>query len=78
MKHDGSGEASTEQIVGRFKAVIEVEGKEERKAYLERKEELIETLKESLKQLARNREIGDFNLDLEMLESMEGRYEMKQ
>jgi hypothetical protein len=77
VKHDGSGEASTEKIVGRFKAVIEVEGKEERKAYLERKEELIETLKENLKQLAKNREIEDFNLDLDMLESMEGRYEMR-
>lgn len=77
MKHDASGEASSEKIVGRFKAVIEVEGKEDRIAYLERKNELLEELKASLKQLAINREIKDFNLDLEMLESMEGRFEMK-
>jgi hypothetical protein len=32
---------SSEKVVGRFKAVIEVEAKEEKKAYLEKKKELI-------------------------------------
>jgi hypothetical protein len=77
MKHDASGEASTEHFTGRFKAVIEVEAKEDRKAYLENKHELIERLKSSLKQLGKNRHIEDFNLDLDSLETMEGRAEMK-
>lgn len=60
-------------MVGRFKAVIEVEGKEERKAYFKRKHELIDELCAGLKQLAKNRKIENFNLDLEALDTMEGR-----
>lgn len=41
-KTDGSGQASDEKVVGRFKAVVEVEGKEEKKAYFERKDILID------------------------------------
>ena len=40
-KTDGSGEISTEKLVGKFKAVIEVEQKEARKEYLETKDKLI-------------------------------------
>jgi len=32
----------------------------------------------SLKQLAKNRKINDFDLDLEKLETMEGRYQIKE
>lgn len=53
--------------------MIEVEGREEKKAYLERKAHLIDELIKSLKMLAKNRKIDDFDLDLEKLESMEGR-----
>ena len=61
-----------------LKAVIEVEAKKEKKEYLIRKKELIDQLIKSLKQLAINRKINDFDLNLEMLETMEGRQEMKQ
>lgn len=49
VKHDASGEATTEHFTGRFKAVIEVEAKEDRKEYLAKKSDLIERLKSSLK-----------------------------
>lgn len=78
VKHDASGEASSEKVVGRFKAVIEVEGRQDHKDYLDKKHKLIERLITDLTQLAKNRNIEDFDLDLEKLESMEGRHDMKQ
>ena len=77
VRTDASGQATTEKVVGRFKAVIEVEDKEKKAAYLKKKADLIDTLIESLKQLAKNRKINDFDLDLEKLETMEGRYQIK-
>lgn len=44
VKTDASGSATDEKIVGRFKAVIEVEAKDEKKSYFTRKHELIEEL----------------------------------
>ena len=38
VKHDASGEATTERVTGRFKAIIEVEAKEDRKEYLIKKD----------------------------------------
>lgn len=76
-KTDESGQASDEKVVGRFKAVIEVEGREERKEYFKRKYEMIDQLIVGLKQLAKNRKIEDFNLDLEKLDTMEGRQELR-
>jgi hypothetical protein len=77
VKTDESGEATSEKVVGRFKAVIEVEDKIKKAIYIKRKAELIETLIDSLKELAQNRGIVDFDLDIDKLETMEGRYDMK-
>lgn len=57
--------------------MIEVEGREDKKAYLVKKQGLIDRLVHDLKQLAKNRNIEDFDLDLETLETMEGRHDMK-
>jgi len=65
VKTDASGEATSEKVVGRFKAVIEVEDREKKAAYLVRKAELIEDLLENLKELAKSRGFADFDLDLE-------------
>lgn len=78
VRTDASGQATTEKVVGRFKAVIEVEDKEKKAAYLKKKADLIDELIENLKQLAKNRKINDFDLDLEKLETMEGRYQIKE
>ncbi len=77
VKTDASGVATDEKVVGRFKAVIEVEAKDEKKAYFTRKHELIDELVVNLRELAKNRDIKDFDLDLESLESMEGRMAMR-
>lgn len=77
-KTDASGSVSTEKVVGRFKAVIEVEDREFKKSYLKKKHELIDRLVDNLKMLAKNRDIKDFDLNLDKLESMEGRAELKQ
>ena len=73
VRTDASGQATTEKVVGRFKAVIEIEDKGKEAAYIKKKADLIDTLIESLKQLA-NCKINDFDLDLEKLETMEGRF----
>lgn len=76
-KTDASGSVSTEKVVGRFKAVIEVEDREFKKAYFKNKHELIDKLVDNLKLLAKNRDIKDFDLNLDKLETMEGRAELK-
>ena len=40
VKEDESGQVSTEELMGKFKAVIEVEVKEEKDEYFQEKEQL--------------------------------------
>lgn len=61
----------------KFKAVIEVEVKEEKAEYMARKEELFNEMQECLKRLAIHREMPDFELDLDKLETIEGREELE-
>lgn len=51
VKQDASGAVTTEQKMGKFKAVIEVEIDEERKVYEANKQRLFKELKQSLKAL---------------------------
>jgi len=54
-----------------------VEGREDKADYLRCKHEMIDRLVASLTQLAKNRNMEDFDMNLDMLETMEGRKEMK-
>ena len=63
--------------MGKFKAVIEVEVKEEKLHYMQEKEELFNELQEGLKKLARVRDMNDFEFDLNKLETIEGREELE-
>ncbi len=63
--------------MGKFKAVIEVEVKEEKEAYFKRKEELFREMQEALSKLAESRQIMNYKLDLEKLETIEGREEIE-
>lgn len=76
-KTDGSGQVDTTKNVGKFKAIIEVESKEAKAEYLKEKERLIGELVVGLRDLAKNRDIKDFNLDLSKLATQEGRMEMR-
>ena len=67
----------TETIQGRFKAIIEVEAKEDKELYTERKMHLLEQLEENLKMLADHRAIKDFDLDYDELQTAEGRDHIK-
>ena len=64
-KEDASGQTDTTKITGRFKAVIEVEIKTEKVAYAERKYGLVNEMINKLRDLAKFREVEDFDLDLE-------------
>lgn len=44
VKEDESGQVSTEELMGKFKAVIEVEVKEEKEEYFQEKEQLFHTM----------------------------------
>lgn len=59
--------------MGEFKAVIEVEIKEEKKQYLEKKKELFHDLLDALQKLSDFKELGKLELDLDKLETLEGR-----
>jgi len=63
--------------MGKFKAVIEVEVKEEKEAYFKRKEELFHEMQDALKTLAKARDMPNFELDLDKLETIEGREELE-
>lgn len=77
VKTDESGEVSNEQSMGRFKAVIEVEAKEDRKAYVQEKGELVRQMMKNLDSLAKFRNILNFKLDMNKLDTLEGRKEME-
>ena len=78
VKEDASGQVSTEELMGKFKAVIEVEVKEEKEKYFIEKEELFQEMQEALRKLALSRNIKDFELDLDKLETIEGREELEE
>ena len=58
--------------------MIEVEIKTEKAAYKTHKWELIENIKQQLILLAKSRGIFDFDLDVEKLDTIEGRKEIEQ
>ena len=63
--------------MGEFKAVIEVEIKEEKKQYLEKKKTLFHDLLDALQKLSDFKELGKLELDLDKLETLEGREELE-
>jgi hypothetical protein len=63
--------------MGEFKAVIEVEIKEEKKQYLEKKQILFHDLLDALQKLSDFKELGKLELDLDKLETLEGREELE-
>jgi hypothetical protein len=58
--------------------VIEVEIKTEKAAYKIKKVQLVEEIKKQLILLAKSRGIFDFDLDVEKLDTIEGRKEIEQ
>lgn len=63
--------------MGKFKSVIEVEVKEEKEEYFAHKDELFDQMQDCLHQLAESRGIKNFHLDLDKLDTIEGREEIE-
>ena len=63
--------------MGTFKSVIEVEVKEEKEAYFANKDRLFDKMQDNLAKLAESRGIKNFDLDLDKLETIEGREELE-
>jgi hypothetical protein len=55
QKVDASGQASTEQVVGKFKGVVSVQTKEDREKYQEYKSKLLQSLKKLLNTLSQKK-----------------------
>ena len=73
QKTDASGQASTEQVVGKFKGVVTVQTGDDRKQYLEFKEKLLLSLKQMLNKISQKKLKKPFALNMEQLDTMEGR-----
>lgn len=63
--------------MGKFKAVIEVEIKEEKERYLKHKKQLFDDLLSALQKLNEFKKLPKLVLDLDKLETMEGREELE-
>lgn len=73
QKTDESGQVSTEQVVGKFKGIVTVQTEQDRIKYGERKNELLEMLKSKLNTISKNKLGKPFQLEMEMLDTLEGR-----
>ena len=60
-----------------FKAILRRWLRQKKAEYIKKKDELISDLITGLQDLAKNRDIKDFNLDLSDLETQEGRVKMR-
>jgi hypothetical protein len=78
-KKDESGQESTEQIVGFFKGLIEIESKEDKINYKRLKTMLIENLISLLKQISKLKLKEEIEIDIQALGSPEERraFELK-
>ena len=65
MKEDESGQVDTTEVMGKFKAVIEVEVRKDKEQYLADKISLFDDMEKALASLARSRGIVNFKLDLD-------------
>ena len=63
--------------MGKFKAVIEVEVLKEKEEYFAHKDELFDKMNDNLHKLAESIGIKSFDLDLDKLDTIEGREEME-
>jgi uncharacterized protein YjaG (DUF416 family) len=59
IKTDESGEVSSEQVTGKFKALIEVENKESKQKYNDQKRKLFKRLRQQLKQMCMKFKISE-------------------
>ena len=78
VKEDESGQVDTTEVMGKFKAVIEVEVRQEKEEYMLKKNELFMKMQKALSSLADSRNMRDFKLDLDELETIEGREKIEE
>jgi hypothetical protein len=76
-KEDESGSVDTEQIVGRFKCLIDIESERERKEHAEEKEEKLHHLKTKLNMLSLKKTKKPIEFNIEKLEKMESKMKFK-
>ena len=77
MKTDESGQISTEQVVGKFKGIVTVQTESDKEEYRNRKESLLQSLKQKLNTLSKQKVGKEFKMEMTMLDTLEGRNELE-
>lgn len=76
-KEDDSGAVNTEQIVGKFKCLIDIESEKEKKKHIEEKDQKLHELKIKLNMLSLKKTKKPIEFNLEKLEKMESKMKFK-
>jgi hypothetical protein len=76
-KEDDSGAVSTEQIVGKFKCLIDIESEREKKEHKELREQKLHDLKTKLNTLSLKKRGQPIEFNLDKLDSQEGRMKFR-
>jgi hypothetical protein len=76
-KEDESGSVNTEQEVGKFKCLIDIESEREKKEHQEEKEQKLHDLKTKLNTLSLKKKGKPIEFNMEKLESQEGKMKFR-
>jgi C2 domain len=76
-KEDASGAVSTEQIVGKFKCLIDIDSKKDKEEHKEIKDEKLHNLKVKLNSLSLKKKGKPMDFNLEKLDSAEGKMKFR-
>lgn len=76
-KEDDSGATTTEQVVGKFKCIIDIESEKEKKEHHEEREQKLHDLKTKLNSISLKKTKNPLEFNVEKLDSMEGRNKFK-
>ena len=68
---------STEQVVGKFKGIVTVQTENDKAEDARRKAELLFQLKQKLNTLSKQKLGKNFNMEMTMLDTLEGRNELE-
>lgn len=76
-KKDESGQDSTEKIVGYFKGIVEVESRQDRYDYNEKKAKLVETLIKKINEVSKKKTGQELTIDVDLIEDPQERVKLK-
>jgi hypothetical protein len=64
-------------VVGKFKGIVTVQTESDKEEYRNRKESLLQSLKQKLNTLSKQKVGKEFKMEMTMLDTLEGRNELE-